>query len=176
MKPTVRINHQIAARELRVITEEGENLGVITKEEALERAEKLGLDVIEISPLAVPPIAKIMDLGKYQYLEQKKLKQARANTQTAETKSLQITVGIGEHDLNLKAKKAGEFIKEGHRVKIGLFLKGRTKYMDQAFLKERLERILKLIPEEYRVAEEIKKGPKGLTIIIEKAKKDTKPK
>lgn len=171
MKSTVRINHQISAKELRVITEDGENLGVITKEEAMAKAEELGLDLIEISPLAVPPIAKIMDLGKYQYLEQKKVKISKAKAQSTETKSLQITVGIGDHDLNLKAKKAGEFMKEGHRVKIELFLKGRTKYMDQAFLKERLERILKLIPEEYKVAEEIKRGPKGLTITIEKAKK-----
>ncbi len=171
MKSIVRINHQISAPELRVITEEGENLGVLSKGQALAKAEELGLDLIEISPLAVPPIAKIMDLGKYQYLEQKKIKQSKANAQTTETKSLQITVGIGEHDLNLKAQKAGEFIKEGHRVKIELFLKGRMKYMDQNFLKERLERILKLIPEEYKIAEEIKKGPKGLTIVIEKAKK-----
>ena len=171
MKSNVRINHQIAAKELRVITEEGENLGVISKEQAMAKAEELGLDLIEISPLAVPPIAKIMDLGKYQYLEQKKVKQSKAKTQSTETKALQITVGIGEHDLNLKAKKAGEFMKEGHRVKIELFLKGRTKYMDQAFLKERLERILKLIPEEYKVAEEIKRGPKGLTITVERAKK-----
>lgn len=171
MKSTVRINHQISAKELRVITEDGENLGVITKEEAMAKAEELGLDLIEISPLAVPPIAKIMDLGKYQYLEQKKVKVSKAKTQSTETKAIQITVGIGEHDLNLKAKKVGEFMKEGHRVKIELFLQGRTKYMDQAFLRERLERILKLIPEEYKVAEEIKRGPKGLTIIVERAKK-----
>ena len=154
-----------------MITEDGENLGVISKEAALAKAGELGLDLIEISPLAVPPIAKIMDLGKYQYLEQKKGRLAKTKTQTTETKALQITVGIGQHDLELKAKKAADFMKEGHRVKIELFLQGRTKYFDQAFLQERLERILKLIPEEYKVAEEIKRGPKGLTIVIERAKK-----
>src|SRR5204862_6045294 len=117
---------------------------------------------------ANPPIAKVMDYGKFQYAENKKQKAAKAKIHNVETKALQITIGTGDHDLLLKAKKADEWLKEGHRIKIDLFLRGRAKYMDQAFLKERLERILKLIPGEFRVAEAPKKSPKGLTVVIEK--------
>jgi translation initiation factor IF-3 len=164
----IRINHQIQAPELRVISEEGENLGVITIQEALKRAQEAGSDLIEISPNAQPPIAKIMDFGKFQYQESKKQKAAKAKSKTTETKQIQVKVGTGDHDLDLKAKKASEWLKEGHRIKIDLFLIGRSKFMDFNFLKERLDRVLHLITEEYRVSDPAKKGPKGLTITIEK--------
>jgi len=164
-----RINHQIRAPELRVIGPQGENFGVITIQEALHKADEAGLDLIEISPNAVPPVAKIMDYGKFQYSENKKQKLAKARTHTVEVKTIQIKIGTSEHDLELKAKKVGEWLSEGNRVKIDLFLAGRSKYMEFKFLQERLSRILKLIPVEYKVADSVKKGPKGLTIIIEKA-------
>lgn len=164
----VKINHQIKAAELRVITEDGQNLGVISTSKALEEARTRGLDLIEISPTAVPPVAKIMDYGKYQYDEKKKVKLARGRTQTTEVKSVQVKIGTGEHDLNLKAKRVSEWLGEGNRVKIDLYLVGRSKYMDFNFLKERLERILKLITIDYRIAQEAVKGPKGLTIYVEK--------
>lgn len=164
-----RINHQIRASELRVIGSEGENIGVISLSEALKRANDAGLDLIEISPNATPPVAKIMDYGKFQYAENKKLKAAKAKSHTVETKTIQVKIGTGEHDLELKAKKASEWLKDGHRIKIDLFLIGRSKYMDFHFLKERMERILKLITEEYKVADSPKKSPKGLSVVIEKA-------
>ncbi len=156
---------------MRVIDEEGKNLGVMKTQEALAKAHEAGTDLIEISPNAVPPIAKLMDYGKFQYTESKKLKASRAKSKTTETKNIQVKVGTGEHDLDLKAKKASEWLKEGHRVKIDLFLTGRSKYMEFNFLKERMERILHLITEEYRISDTPKKGPKGLTITIEKAAK-----
>lgn len=168
--PRIRINHYIKAPELRVITDDGQNLGILSLGEALARAQEAGLDLIEISPTAQPPIAKIMDFGKYQYVENKKQKNAKAKTHVTETKSLQVKIGTGDHDLELKAKKASEWLKEGHRIKIDLFLSGRSKYMDIKFLTERLERVLKLISEEFKVADPIKKGPKGLTVTIEKAR------
>lgn len=167
-QPKVRINHQIQAPELRVIGPNGENYNVISREEALRRADEAELDLIEISPNATPPVAKIMDYGKFLYDANKKQKLAKAKAHTVEVKSIQIKVGTGEHDLDLKAKKASEWLKEGHRVKIDLFLPGRTKYMDFKFLKERLDRVLHLITEEYKVADEPKKSPKGLTTIIER--------
>lgn len=168
MHHKTRINKAISAPELRVIGEDGENFGVITLTDALNRAESAGLDLIEISPFATPPVAKIMDYGKFQYAENKKQKEARSKTRNVETKAIQLTIGTGDHDLLLKAKKAGEWLREGHRIKIDLFLRGRAKYMDAKFLKERLERILKLIPESHKIAEEAKKSPKGLTMVIEK--------
>ena len=165
----VRINNQIRARELRVIDEEVGNLGTLLFEDALARAREKGLDLIEISPNAVPPVAKIMDFGKFQY-EQKK-KQQKTRTKTTETKSLQIKIGTGEHDLELKARKASKFLKEGHRVKIDLFLRGRAKYMEKGFLEDRLNRVLHLITEEFKVADAPKRSPKGLSMIIEKGNK-----
>ncbi|MDB5259624.1 MAG: translation initiation factor translation initiation factor [Candidatus Taylorbacteria bacterium] len=163
-----RINHQIKAPELRVITEDGANLGVIPLSQAIREAQARGLDLIEISPNAVPPVAKIQDYGKFQYDEKKKQKVAKARTVTSELKNVQVKMGTGDHDLELKAKKASEWLKEGHRVKIDLFLTGRYKYMELNFLKERLDRIFKLITVEYKVAMAPLKGPKGLTTIVEK--------
>ncbi len=164
----VRINHHIKAPELRVITEGGENLGVLALDKALLAAQERGFDLIEISPAAVPPVAKIMDYGKYQYDEKKKVKTAKTRTQITELKTVQVKIGTGEHDLELKAKKVSEWLGAGDRVKIDLFLTGRSKYMEFNFLKERLERILKLITVEYKVAQAPLKGPKGVTTIIEK--------
>lgn len=164
-----RINQQIRASELRVIGENGENYGVLSFKDAILKAQSLGLDLIEISPNANPPVAKIMDYGKFQYDEKKKERQAKAKVHRVEVKNIQVKIGTGDHDLELKAKKASEWLGEGHRVKIDLFLPGRSKYMDIKFLKERMERVLRLITVEYKIADEPKKSLKGLTAIIEKA-------
>lgn len=165
-----RINNQIRASELRVIDSENQNLGVLSIKEALELAESKNMDLIEINPNANPPIAKIMDFGKYQYEASKKLKKAKAGAKPTETKSIQIKIGTGDHDLELKAKTTSKWLREGHRIKIELFLAGRAKYMDEKFLKERLDRVLHLITEDYKISDSYKKGPKGLFITIEKAK------
>ena len=165
-----RINNFIRAENVRLIGPQGENFGVVTTKEAISKALGFGLDLVEISPNAVPPIAKIVDYGKFLYSENKKQKIIKSKTRPVEVKILQIKVGTSDHDLNLKAKKASEWLKEGHRVKINLFLPGRTKYMNETFLKERMERIFKLIPEDFKIAEEPKKSLKGLTSVIEHAK------
>jgi translation initiation factor IF-3 len=165
----IRINQQIRATELRVIGPAGENFGVIPLKEALAKALELNLDLIEISPNIVPPICKIADFGKYQYDEKKKQKITKTKVKTIETKSLQVKIATGDNDLQLKARKASEWLTEGHRIKLDLYVTGRAKYMDIKFLNERLDRILKLITEKYKVAESPKKGPKGLTMVIEKA-------
>lgn len=165
-----RINNQIQAREVRVISNEGENLGVLNIKEALSQAGSLGLDLIEISPNSNPPIVRIAEYGKFKYEQNKKLKKAKAGAKTTETKSIQIKIGTGDNDLALKAKKASDWLKEGHRIKIELFLSGRAKYMAESFLKERLDRVLRLITESYKVSEGYKKSPKGPTITIEKDK------
>jgi len=165
-----RINNQIRASEVRVISNEGVNLGVLSFKDAFAMANEQGLDLIEISPNTNPPIVKIANFGKYQYEQNKKLKKAKAGAKTTETKSIQIKIGTGDNDLALKARRASEWLKEGHRIKVELFLSGRSKYMPEAFLKERLDRVLHLITENYKIAESYKKGPKGPTITIEKDK------
>ncbi|MBI5004592.1 MAG: translation initiation factor IF-3 [Candidatus Lloydbacteria bacterium] len=171
LKIRTRINNQIRASQVRVIDSTGNNLGVLPIKDALEKARAEQLDLIEISPNALPPIARIMDYGKYQYEQKKKQKEQHAKARTVEVKNIQIKIGTGEHDLALKAKRANEFLKEGHRVKIELFLSGRAKYLEQPFLKERLDRVLHLIAEEYSIAEPAKRVPKGLAMILEKKRK-----
>lgn len=170
MADKVNINNTIRSLKLRVIGHMGENLGVLTKEDALLVAKKVNLDLIEVSPHADPPVARIADYGKYTYEMSKKLKEVKAKAHITETKNVQISVSISENDIMIKAKQAAGWIKEGHRVKIELQLKGRTKYMDEKFLKERMERILAVIPAEYKIAEPLKKIPKSMMIVIEKAK------
>lgn len=153
---------------LRVIGSDGENLGEIPTKEALLKAREAELDLIEISPNANPPVAKIMDYGKFQYDQKKKLKVQKAKAHNVEVKGVQVKIGTDDNDLMIKAKRSSKWLEEGHRVKVELFLPGRTKYLDKAFLTERLEKILKLLTTDYKVAEEAKKNPKGLSMIIEK--------
>jgi translation initiation factor IF-3 len=169
--PRININAQIRAAELRVIGAEGENMGVMATKDALAAAKALGLDLIEVSPGATPPVAKIMDYGKFQYEQQKKEREVKAKSHTTETKSIQVTVTEGENDLVRKARNAAEWIREGHRVKVELQLRGRYKYMDPKFLQERLDRFVKLIPEDYKVAEAPVRGPKGIATTLERASK-----
>ncbi|MBI2627722.1 translation initiation factor IF-3 [Candidatus Nomurabacteria bacterium] len=163
-----RINNQIRATELRVLDSENKNLGVLGIKYALELAQDKNLDLIEIAPNANPPLAKIMDFGKYQYEANKKLKKSKAGASRTETKGIQVKIGTGDHDLELKAKTASKWLKEGHRVKVELFLAGRAKYMDEKFLRERLDRVLHLITEDYKIADAYRKGPKGITTTIER--------
>lgn len=170
MAAKININNQIRALKLRVIGPKGENLGVITKEEALEIAKQHLLDLIEVSPNADIPVARITDYGKYMFEQSKKEKEVKAKAHITETKNIQISTSISEHDIATKAKQAAEWIKEGHRVKIDLQLRGRTKYLDDAFLRGRMDRILAVIPAQYKIAEPLKKIPKSYMIVIEKAK------
>lgn len=164
----LRINNEIRAQQLRVIGASGENLGVLSLAQAQAAALSAGLDLIEISPSAVPPVAKIMDYGKFEYERSKKEKVAKSKVKVSETKEVQIKVGTGDHDMDLKAKKAAEWLAEGHRVRAELFLKGRYKGMSEEFLKERLERFLTRIPYAYKIAEPVTRSPKGFAGVIER--------
>jgi translation initiation factor IF-3 len=167
-KPQTRVNEQIRTRNVRLIGSEGENLDIIPTDDALKMARDLGLDLIEINPNAEPPIAKIQDYGKFQYDQKKKQKQNKVHR--TETKTIQVKPGTGEHDLEMKAKKTDKWLQEGHRVKFDLFLRGRAKYMDKDFLETRMERLMKLLTTDYKIADGPKKSPKGLTVILEKEK------
>jgi len=151
-----------------VIDDEGKNLGVLKTYQALEMAKEKGLDLIEISPNVSPAIAKIMDFGKFLYKEKRKERESSKHAVETEMKNLRIRLGTSEHDLQMKANKASEFLKEGHRLKMELFLRGREKYLDREFLKTRLQRILNLITESYKILQDVKKGPTGIFVIIEK--------
>jgi translation initiation factor IF-3 len=164
------MNENIRANELRVLGENNENLGVMSRGDALNLARERGVDLILTAENAVPPVAKVIDYGKWAYLANKKDNKKRTEDNATETKVLRMTVGIGEGDLTVKAKQASEWLREGHRIKLELKLKGRANAIEQDFLKERLQRVLILLTENYKTAEPIKKIPNGMTMVIEKAK------
>jgi len=162
-----RFNTAIRAIELRIISPEGENLGIKSREEALRLAEEAGLDLIEIAPTAQPPVARIMDRGKYQYQLEKEARKSRKKSKEIEIRGIRVRLGTGAHDLVLKAKKAEKFLADGDRVQIQLTLRGREKYLDKKFIGGRLEKILEAITMPFKIAEEPKTGPRGLLITIE---------
>ncbi len=170
MAEKISINNSIRAKLLRIIDDTGANLGNMSKDEAMALAKRKGLDLIEISPNAEPPVAKIMDYGKYQYETSKKQKEVKSKSHVTETKNIQISISIGEHDIAIKAKAAADWLKEGHRVKIEMQLKGRSRGLDEAFLKERLNRLLAIIPAQYKIADPLKRMPKAMTIVLETSK------
>jgi len=171
----VRINESIRVPEVRVVGVDGENLGVMPTKDAIERALTEGYDLIEISPKAQPPVCRIGDYGKFKYELKKKEKEIKSKAHVTETKVAQVKIGTGEGDLQRKAKRIAEWLTEGHRIKVDLFLWGRYKYMEPDFLKERLERFLAIVPESFKIADDIKKSPKGFSVVIEPDKNTGKP-
>jgi len=120
-----RINEAIRAREVRLIDETGNNVGVVAITDALERAVKAGLDLVEISPEADPPVAKILDYGKYKYQEQKKAAEARKKQKVVEVKELKYRPMIDDHDYDVKMRAMQRFFEEGDKVKVTLRFRGR---------------------------------------------------
>ena len=121
----MRINREIRADRLRVITEDGEQLGILTLREALAKAEEYGLDLIEIAPTAKPPVAKIIDYGKFRYLQQKKEKDSRKSQVQIKVKEIKFKPNIDTHDFQTKVKHAREFLLKGDKVRINCVFRGR---------------------------------------------------
>lgn len=119
------INEQIRDREVRLIDDAGTQLGVVSLKEAQELAEQKRLDLVKISPTAKPPVCKIMDYSKYRFDQQKKEKEARKKQKTAEMKEIRISPNIDTNDMNVKVKKAIEFLKKGDKVKVTMRFRGR---------------------------------------------------
>lgn len=115
----------IRATQLRVIDQDGKQLGVMSREEALRKAEEFGLDLVEISPEANPPVVKIIDWGKFNYQKTKQLQKNKRNAKSFEVKQMRFGLKIGEHDLGVKTRKISNFLESGHKVKITIFYRGR---------------------------------------------------
>ena len=120
-----KINDQIRAREVRLIDETGQNVGVVARFDAQERATAAGLDLVEISPDAEPPVCKILDYGKYKYQEQKKAAEARKSQKIVEIKEIKMRPSIDDHDYDVKIKSMRRFFEEGDKVKVTLRFRGR---------------------------------------------------
>lgn len=125
VKTGPRYNHLIAVPKVRVIDENGENLGVMYTREAIEQANEVGLDLVEVSPNADPPVCKFLDVGKFRYEAQKKANLARKSQKTQEIKEIKMRPNIDDHDYDTKMRNVIKFIGEGDKVKITLRYRGR---------------------------------------------------
>lgn len=121
----MRINEEIRAREVRVITADGEQLGIMSGRAAQQMAVERHLDLVEIAPTAKPPVCKIMDYGKYRYEQQKREKEARKKQKTFDIKEVKLRPGIEDHDFNVKYKNAVRFLEDGDKVKVTIMFRGR---------------------------------------------------
>lgn len=121
----MRINREIRADRLRVITEDGQQLGVMTFREALAKAEEMGLDLVEIAPTAKPPVAKIIDYGKLRYHQAKKEKESKKSQVVIKVKEIKLKPNIDTHDFQTKMKHARDFILKGNKVRISIVFRGR---------------------------------------------------
>ncbi|MCT7911567.1 translation initiation factor IF-3 [Arcobacter lacus] len=124
-KDDVIMNEMITAKEVRCTSDEGTNYGIISTNDALNLADEMGLDLVLIAPDAKPPVAKIMDYGKFRYQQEKKKKEAKKNQKVIVIKEIKLSVKIAENDVNYKVKHAREFLEEGNHVRFRVFLKGR---------------------------------------------------
>lgn len=120
-----RLNQEIRAPQLRVVDQDGRQLGILSRSEALQIAAEQDLDLVEISPDASPPVAKIVDWGKYNYQRTKQLQKNKRSAKTLEVKQMRFGLKISEHDLGVKLRKVTDFLENGHKVKITVFYRGR---------------------------------------------------
>ncbi|MEK7478702.1 MAG: translation initiation factor IF-3 [Patescibacteria group bacterium] len=166
----IRINEKINVREVRAIDETGANLGVIETSEALRLAKEKGLDLVEISPMAIPPVVKIISFDKYRYQEEKKWKKQRATQKIQEMKQVQISVREAVHDLGVKAVRVNKFLGEGNKVEVLLNLRGREK-AHQDLAKTKLRDFIKMVDQEHKILSDIKWTGRGFNIQIVSTKK-----
>lgn len=161
-----RINNKITAPEVRVIDDEGKNLDVMPTAAALELAKSKGLDLIEISANAKPPVARIMSFDKFRYQEEKKFKKQRVAQKSSGHKQVQVGVRTADNDLKIKAKKVNEFLNEGSIVGILLVVRGREK-AHKDFAMEKLKKFLTML-EPHKVVVPHRFVMKGITIQVSK--------
>ncbi len=168
MQNQTPINNFIKAKEVRVISEIGEQLGVMDIFSAIDLAKSKSLDLIQVTEKVDPPVCRIGDYGKYLYSMQKKEKKAKVKTKT-ELKEVRLGFNISPHDIETKAKQSEDFLKDGDKVKVSMVLKGREKAMGE-YAKNKillfLESVDKLTP--IKIERELKREPRGFTLIISK--------
>ena len=171
----VRLNHQIKAPTLRVISEDGEQVGIMKTSEALALAQQHGLDLVEVSPVAQPPVAKLIDFAKYKYQQKKMEQQQKKKAKKTEVKTIWVSMRISEHDMEIKANKVTEFLTDGDLVRIELRMRGREQaFGDQG--RQNLVKFLTYIKTPHRIEVPMKRmgGTWSLTVAPSKPVAATK--
>ncbi|HLJ62304.1 MAG TPA: translation initiation factor IF-3 [bacterium] len=120
-----RINNRIRAREVRLIGANGEQLGVLSLQDALAKSQEAGVDLVEVAPTASPPVCRVMDFGKYKYEQAKRERLAHKKSKTSELKGMRLSPKIGEHDLQVKTRAVSGFLKDGDKVRVSMWFRGR---------------------------------------------------
>jgi translation initiation factor IF-3 len=168
LEKRLRLNNQIRAPLIQIIDFDGKQLGTMPVYEALRIANERNLDLVEVGPSANPPLAKIMDYGKYMYQKEKRERENKAgkSKQTApELKTIKIGFKTGIHDLSIRSSQTDKFLGKGHRVRIEMNLRGREKAMGE-LARTKMEGFLKLITPPYSIDEPINRMPSGLGKIL----------
>ena len=162
----LRLNNQIRDPQIQVIDYDGKQLGVMPTHEALRLANERGFDLVEVGPTAKPPIAKIIDYGKYMYQKEKRERSGKTSKSSAqEIKAVRVGFRTGAHDLGIRAGQVDKFLQKGHRVKIELTLRGREKSMADMG-REKLESFTKMLTEPFTLEEHAKRSPFGFVILV----------
>ena len=160
-----RVNKDIATAQVRLIDQEGENVGVVATPEALERADMAGLDLVEISPGADPPVCKILDYGRYKYEDQKKKNEARKKQKVIDVKEIKMRPNIDQHDYDVKLRSINRFIGEGDKVKVTLRFRGREMVHQELGLKV-LNRVREQVDEIAKVEQFPKMEGRQMIMIV----------
>jgi translation initiation factor IF-3 len=163
--PNMRANERVFADPIILIDHNGEHVGEIALAEARAMAESVGLDLVEVSPKAQPPVCKILDYGKFQYAQAKQYKQSKAQQKTVSTKGVRIGIRTDKHDLDFKKTQAEKFLSKGNKVKVEIILRGREK-AHQNLARENIQGFLNSLEVPFRTEEEIKRFPGGFNTII----------
>ena len=163
----IRTNGQIRAAELRVIGQSGEQLGIMSRQEALKLAEEADLDLVEISPNADPPVAKIVDWGKYQYQKMKEAQKNRRSSKQSELKQMRFGLKIGQGDLEIKLRKIRQFLEEGHKVRIQIFYRGRE-MAHKELGHEMIQKIGTMLEEEAVFEHQPQMAGRNLSVVVRK--------
>ena len=161
----IRVNQEIKANQLRVIGPDGEQMGIMSREEALQVAENAGVDLIEISPNADPPVAKVLDWGKYQYQKMKEQQKNRKHSKASELKQIRLGLKIGANDLEIKLRKIRKFLEEGHKIKIMIFYKGRE-MAHQEIGYEMINKIVSKLEDDAIVEQSPQMTGRNLSIVV----------
>lgn len=165
--PSYRSNEQIRVPEVRVIDEKGETLGVLKTADALALAREREYDLVEVSPLAAPPVCRLLDFGAFRYQKDKEFRQQRAHAKRVDVKGIRLSVKMGEHDFEVRLARALEFLEAGQKLKIEIILRGREKAHGELAI-QRIKEFMALIGKKYElfIEQEIKRAGGNVSAIV----------
>ena len=164
-KDAFRVNDDIRAREIRLVGEDGEQLGIMSPREAMRIAEESGLDLVEVAPAAKPPVCKIMDVGRYKYEQSKREREARKRQHVISVKEVKLRPNIEDNDFQTKTRNAIRFLEDGDKVKVTIMFRGREmSHLDLG--RELLDRVAEVVKELGNVERSAKLEGRNMSMII----------